>query len=118
MQNSEDLQPQLYQILKAFVPDGYELKNQTDLNNLGACISIDSLDLSLNPTFSVTSGQFAFKVSDCNSVMAGASAFVFDYIIAKKMSWWQNLVSNIVTPLLTGAKVLPLLRSALGSFKC
>ena len=31
MQNSEDLQPQLYQILKAFVPDGYELKIQTDL---------------------------------------------------------------------------------------
>ena len=31
MQNSEDLQPQLYQILKAFVPDGYELKIQTYL---------------------------------------------------------------------------------------
>ena len=31
MQNSEDLQQQLHQILKAFVPDGYELKVQTDL---------------------------------------------------------------------------------------
>ena len=96
----------------------FKLKNQTDLNNLGACISIDSLDLSLKPIFSVTSGQFAFKVSDCDSVLAGASAWVFDYVIANKMSWWQNLVAKIATPLLTGAKILPLLKSALGSFKC
>jgi len=31
MQSLEDLQQQLYQILKAFVPDGYELETQTDL---------------------------------------------------------------------------------------
>ena len=31
MQNLEDLQQQLYQILKPFTPDGYELKTQTDL---------------------------------------------------------------------------------------
>ena len=31
MQILEDLQQQLYQILKPFVPEGYELKTQTDL---------------------------------------------------------------------------------------
>ena len=99
----------------------FKLKNQTDLNNLGACVSIDSLDLSLKPVFSVTKGQFAFKVSDCDSVFVAAAAWVFDYVIAKKMSWWQNLITNIVAgshPLLTGEKILPSLESALGSFKC
>jgi acyl carrier protein len=31
MQNLKDLELQLYQVLKPFVPDGYELKTQTDL---------------------------------------------------------------------------------------
>jgi acyl carrier protein len=31
MHNLEDLQQQLYQILKPFVPDGYDLETQTDL---------------------------------------------------------------------------------------
>ena len=31
MQSLEDLQQQLYQILKPFVPDGCELETQTDL---------------------------------------------------------------------------------------
>ena len=31
MQNLEDLQHQLYQILKPFAPEGYELNTRTDL---------------------------------------------------------------------------------------
>ena len=52
---------------------------------------------------------------------------VFDYVIANKMSWWQDLITNILGvtpgkkgqhPIITGPKLLPLLQSALSSFKC
>ena len=96
----------------------FKLKNQTDLNNLGACVSIDSLDFSLKPVFNVSSGQFGLKNSGCDSVLAGASTWVYDNLIANKKSWWQDLVTKIVNPLLTPTRILPLLEKSLGTFKC
>ena len=97
----------------------FHLKNLTDLKkNLGACITVDSLDISIQPTVVVTESQFSFQISNCYSMLRGASGIVFDYFVGSKMKWWQDRIAPIAKEFVTSERILPLLKKALGEFKC
>ncbi|MDC0230354.1 hypothetical protein OAK19_00175 [Aureispira] len=117
-QTNERTAPYISASIPITLKGTFVLKNQTDLKNLGACITIDSLDISINPIFVVTKNHFSFKISNCESVLVEASAFIFDYIVAGKTSWWQDLITPIVTDLVTSKNILPLLKTGLGKFRC